>query len=131
MVSTHTGDFVLDMPEGSGAHRGAVPTGPCGAAPEPPPLPPPPLPPVSIEQLLSTQNELMRVLTKNLMHQGGCQSQHQQVLESSYTDFLATHPSMFTKASDPLEADNWLRITESKFGLLHRTEFQKTLYVAQ
>jgi hypothetical protein len=41
------------------------------------------------------------------------------------------HPPMFTKASDSFEVDNWLRITESRFGLLHYTEFQKTLYVAQ
>jgi hypothetical protein len=39
------------------------------------------------------------------------------VLDSSYTDFLVTHPLLFTEASDSLEADNWLRITESKFGL--------------
>jgi hypothetical protein len=72
----------------------------------------------------------MRVLTENLMHRGGHQPHHQQVLESSYTDFLAMHPSMFTEASDLLEADNWLYITESKFGILHCTEFQKTLYMA-
>jgi hypothetical protein len=52
-------------------------------------------------------------------------------MDSSYIDFLAMHPLLFTKASDPLEADNWLWITETKFGLLHSTEFQKTLYVAQ
>jgi hypothetical protein len=33
--------------------------------------------------------------------------------------------------TNPLEADNWLLTTESKFGLLHCTEYQKTLYVAQ
>jgi hypothetical protein len=66
MVRTHTGDFILDMLEGSSARRGAAPIGPCGAAPEPPP---PPSLPVSIEQQLATQNELMRVLTKNLVHQ--------------------------------------------------------------
>jgi hypothetical protein len=38
---------------------------------------------------------------------------------------------MFTEASDPLEVDNWLRITKSKFGLLHCPEFQKTLYATQ
>jgi hypothetical protein len=38
---------------------------------------------------------------------------------------------MFTEVSDPLEVDNWLHITESNFGFLHCTEFQKTLYVAQ
>jgi hypothetical protein len=39
-------------------------------------------------------------------------------MDSSYTDFLVTHPPLFTEASDPLEADNWLCITKSKFGLL-------------
>jgi hypothetical protein len=32
---------------------------------------------------------------------------------------------------DPLEADSWLHTTESKFGLLHYTEYQKTLYAVQ
>jgi hypothetical protein len=53
------------------------------------------------------------------------------VLDSSYTDFLVTHPLTFTEVSDPLEADNCLRITKSKFGLLHYTEFYRTLYMAQ
>jgi hypothetical protein len=48
-----------------------------------------------------------------------------------YSDFLATHPPVFADAIDPLEADSWLRTTESKFGLLHCTEYQKTLYAAQ
>jgi hypothetical protein len=30
-----------------------------------------------------------------------------------------------------LEADSWLRTTESKFGLLYYTEYQKTLQAAQ
>jgi hypothetical protein len=52
-------------------------------------------------------------------------------VDSSYTDFLVTYPPTFIKATDPLEADNWLHITKSKFGLLHCTEFQKTLDAAQ
>jgi hypothetical protein len=126
MVHTRTGDFDLDMPKGSGARRGAAPTRTRGPAPEAPPPPPP----VSIEQLLATQNELMPVLTENLVHRGVRQPHHQPVMDS-YSDFLVTHPVLFTEASDPLEADNWLHITESKFGLLHCTEFQKTLYTAQ
>jgi hypothetical protein len=58
------------------------------------------------------------------------QPRHQD-WDSSYLDFLATHPLVFVDATDPLEADNWLRTTESKFGLLHYTELQKTLYAAQ
>jgi hypothetical protein len=73
----------------------------------------------------------MRVLTENLVHHGGHQPHHQPVMDSSYTDFLATHPPTFTEVPDPLEADNWLHIIESKFGLLHCTEFQKTLYMTQ
>jgi hypothetical protein len=52
-------------------------------------------------------------------------------VETSYTDFLATHPLMFVEAIDTLEVDNWLRIIESKFQLLHCSEIQKTLFVAQ
>jgi hypothetical protein len=44
---------------------------------------------------------------------------------------LATHLSVFSGAKDPLDADDWLRTTESKFGLLHCIEYQKTLYAAQ
>jgi hypothetical protein len=42
-------------------------------------------------------------------------------VETSYTDFLAMHPSTFAEAIDPLEADNCLCIIESKFGLLNYT----------
>jgi hypothetical protein len=52
-------------------------------------------------------------------------------VETSYTDFLVMHPPTFAKAIDPLEVDNWLRIIESMFGLLHCTENQKTLFTAQ
>jgi hypothetical protein len=48
-----------------------------------------------------------------------------------YSDLLTTHPPLFSEPTDPLEADNWLRTTESKFGLLHYTEYQKILYAAQ
>jgi hypothetical protein len=123
MVRTRTGDFVIDVPEGSGAHRGAAPIGPRETAHASPQPPPPPPPPVSIERLLATQNELMWVLTENLVHRGGRQPHHHQVLDSSYTYFPATHPPTFTEASDPLEADTWLRITKSKFGLLHCIKF--------
>jgi hypothetical protein len=52
-------------------------------------------------------------------------------MNMSYSDFLATHPPVFFGAKDPLGVDEWLRTTESKFNLLHYTEYQKTLYVAQ
>jgi hypothetical protein len=39
--------------------------------------------------------------------------------------------TLFTEAGEPLEADHWLRVIESKFGLLHCTEVQKTHFAAQ
>jgi hypothetical protein len=123
MVCTRTSeDSILDILEGFvGRGHGEVP---CGDAP--------PLPPVSLEELLGTQNDLMRRLVENDEHRGAeCQQPRHQERDSSYSDFLATHPPVFVDATNPLEVDSWLRTTESKFGLLHCTEYQKTLYVAQ
>jgi hypothetical protein len=64
MVRMCTGDFTQDVPEPSNAHARAAMNEIRNAARE---TPPPPLPPVSLEQLLATQNELMRVLTEYLM----------------------------------------------------------------
>jgi hypothetical protein len=50
---------------------------------------------------------------------------------TTYGDFAATHLPLFTKAGKPLEADHWLRVMESKFGLLRCTEVQKTLFATQ
>jgi hypothetical protein len=36
----------------------------------------------------------------------------------TYQEFLSTQPPLFTKAEDPLDADVWLRVVESKFPLL-------------
>ena len=50
--------------------------------------------------------------------------------DHTYRDFLKTHPPIFHKAEEPLEADDWLRTIEQKFGLLHYSDIQKTLFVA-
>jgi hypothetical protein len=71
----------------------------------PPPQPSPP-PLVSLEQLLATQNELMRVLTENLVQREVRPPHRQPGVETSYTDFLAMHPPTFVEAIDPLEEDN-------------------------
>jgi hypothetical protein len=37
---------------------------------------------------------------------------------ASYQDFLSAQPPFFSKAEEPLDADAWLHIIESKFALL-------------
>ena len=50
--------------------------------------------------------------------------------DHTYRDFLKTHPPIFHKAKEPLEVDDWLRTIEQKFGLLHYSDIQKTLFAA-
>jgi hypothetical protein len=63
--------------------------------------------------------------------QSGRLQQCPQPQEPSYLDFLATQPPVFAETTDPLEANHWLHMTKIKFGLLHCSEFQKTLFAAQ
>jgi hypothetical protein len=37
---------------------------------------------------------------------------------ATYQEFLSMQPPLFTKAEDPVDADVWLRVVESKFPLL-------------
>jgi hypothetical protein len=125
MVPTRTfEDPIIDIPEGS--------TG-CGhvQVPRSNAPPPPPHRVVSLEQLLATQNDPMRRLVENDERRGAERQQpgHQE-RDSSYLNFLATHPAVFADATDLLEVDSWLRTMESKFGL-HYTEYQKILYAVQ
>jgi hypothetical protein len=50
---------------------------------------------------------------------------------TTYSDFKATHPLLFTEVGESLLADHWLWVMESKFELLRCTEVQKTLFAAQ
>jgi hypothetical protein len=71
----------------------------------------------------------MRRLVENNECRGAeCQQPRHQERDSSYSDFLAKHPPVIADVTDPLEANNWLHSTESEFGLLHCTEYQKTVY---
>jgi hypothetical protein len=87
----------------------------------------------SILESQDEQTELLRYLVAiSTLARGGneARNNHTQA-PTTYGDFVATHPLLFTEAGEPLEADNWLHVIESKFGLLHYTETQQTLFAAQ
>jgi hypothetical protein len=46
-------------------------------------------------------------------------------------DFIDTRPPVFSKANEPLEADDWLWTMEQKFELIQCTEYQKPVFAAQ
>jgi hypothetical protein len=93
--------------------------------------PPPPSLAQAIASILEShdeQTELLRRLVANSIR-GGNGTRNASSL-TTYIDFAATHPSLFTEAGEPLEADHWFRVMESKFGLLRCTKVQKTLFAA-
>ena len=49
----------------------------------------------------------------------------------TYMEFSETRPPIFVKVKEPLEADEWIRVMEQKFGLIRCIETQKPLFAAQ
>jgi hypothetical protein len=87
----------------------------------------------SILESRDEQTELLQQLMANSTR-GGNGARNALALApapTTYSDFAATHAPLFTEAGEPLEADHRLRVMESKFGLLRRTNVQKTLFAAQ
>jgi hypothetical protein len=82
----------------------------------------------SILESHDEQIELLWQLVTNSTRGGNGARNALAPAPTSYSDFAATHPPLFTKAGEPREADHWLRVMESKFGLLRCTEVQKTLF---
>jgi hypothetical protein len=96
--------------------------------------PPPPSLAQAVASILESrdeQTELLRQLVANSTRGGNGTRNAPAPAPTTYSDFTATHPSLFTEAGEPLEADHWLRVMESKFRLLRCTEVQKTLFAAQ
>ncbi|WVZ48601.1 hypothetical protein U9M48_000022 [Paspalum notatum var. saurae] len=77
-------------------------------------------------------SELATQVAQQLINLIAQEKQRRDPQEISYTDFAALQPPIFTTAPDPLDADDWLRIIESKFSLLpHLSEQQKARFAAQ
>jgi LmbE family N-acetylglucosaminyl deacetylase len=85
----------------------------------------------SILESRDEQTELMRQLVANSARGGNRARNTPAPALTTYSDFAATHPPLFIEVGEPLDAAHWLRVMESKFGLLRCTEVQKTLFATQ
>ena len=101
----------------SGRERGR---GHGGVLPHPPPPPPP-----TIEQLLAVQTQIMQVLVQNQQNHPIGGAPHDKRGE-----FLRGHPPVFSHATDPLEADDWLRAVEKQLNIAQCDDQQKVLYAS-
>src|SRR6266542_3745595 len=90
----------------------------------------PPPPPQTLAEVLAQQAQILQLLAQNQMQQQQLQEHQGQPQTASYSDFAGTHPPTFAKTEDPLEANSWLRLMESKFELLTCSEEQKTMFAS-
>jgi hypothetical protein len=84
----------------------------------------------SILESRDEQTELLWQLVANSASGGHGARNSPAPAPTNYGNFVATHPPLFTEAGEPLEANHWLQVIESKFGLLHYMKVQKTLFAA-
>jgi hypothetical protein len=74
-----------------------------------------------MQELMAQQNEILRQLAQRQpppQQYGGGDHHQRPSAAATYQEFLSTQSPLFTRADDPLDADVWLRVVESKFPLL-------------
>jgi hypothetical protein len=120
------------MPSQTHAHDGAGTSRGREDTPNPPPVPP-----TLAEAIAALVNSTMdntrflREMSGNQFQQHRGRAPPQGPRETTYLKFSETRPPLFIKAEEPLEADEWVRVMEQKFGLIRCTETQKQLFAAQ
>jgi hypothetical protein len=80
-------------------------------APNPPPFP------LTLAEAIATLVNATTLLAQNKNGNQGHRGRNNGG-ETTYVDFTDTRPPVFSKADEPLEADDWLRTMEQKFDLL-------------
>jgi hypothetical protein len=103
--------------DGAGTFRGGEKT-----------LIPSPVPPTLAEAIAALINVtadntgFLREMAANQIHQQRGRGQHQAPRDTTYMEFSETRRPIFVKVEQPLEADEWIRVMEQKFGLIQCTE---------
>jgi hypothetical protein len=120
------------MPSWARAHDGVGTSYGQEDTPNPPPVPPTLAEAIAALVNATTDNTLFLCKTAaNQFQQHGGRAPPQGPRETTYLEFSETRPSLFIKVEEPLEADEWVRVMEQKFGLIRCTETQKPLFAAQ
>jgi hypothetical protein len=79
----------------------------------------------------ANNTRFLREMAGNQFQQHGGRVPHQGPRDTTYLEFSKTRPPLFVKAEEPLEADEWVRVMEQKFGLIRCMETQKPMFAAQ
>jgi len=86
-----------------------------------------------MEAFVATTTELLRQFTHGQQRQHHDGDNADSPETADYQAFLATQPPLFEPTEEPLDADAWIRIIESKFSVLSLPclEENKAKYSAQ
>ena len=90
-------------------------------------LPPPP--PVTMEQLMGMQAQLMQAMMQCLDNEPTRGPPPVQVRDKR-GEFMKGRPSVFTHASDPLEAVDWFCAVEKQLNIAQCNDLEKVLYAS-
>jgi hypothetical protein len=83
---------------------------------------------VNLEQLLTTQNQLMQAMLQDLNNMQPNQQQAPSPPHQSHlAEFLQTRPTTFSQAKDPMDAEDWLKGVQKKLVIMDR---EKVLFAA-
>jgi hypothetical protein len=90
---------------------------------------------VNLEQLITTQNQLIQAVLQTLNNMQPNQQAHQQQApplppphQSHLAEFLQTCPTTFSQAKDPMEAEDWLKGVEKKLMIAQCMDREKVLF---
>jgi hypothetical protein len=120
------------MPSRTRAHDGAGTSRDGEDTPNPPPVPPTLAEAIAaLVNATADNTRFLRKMVDNQFQQHGGRVPPQVPRDTTYLEFSKTQPLLFIKAEEPLEADEWVRVMEQKFGLIRCTEVQKPLFAAQ
>jgi hypothetical protein len=114
------------------AHDGAGTSRGREATPDPPPVPPTLAEAIAVLVNATADNtRFLREMVGNQFQPHRGRAPPQGPCDTTYLKFSETRPPLFIKAEEPLEADEWVRVMEQKFGLIRCTETQKPLFAAK
>ena len=90
------------------------------------PLPPPPPPLGDLAQIIHNQTLILETLANALVDK----RPHEQTMNDKLTAFLRTKPPTFAGSSNPLDADDWLRVIQRKLESFECQDRDKVLLAA-
>src|SRR6187551_578864 len=103
-----------------------------GSGQNPNPNPPPPPPPLTMEQMMQMQLQLTQQMAQTIAL---LQQQQQNPPPPPHLpprdkrgEFLKGRPPTFTRASDPLQAEDWLKAVERQLDIAQCDDREKVLY---